>query len=128
MISGDNKRYYKYMPDKSNAHLTENCVKDVYVRRKIDSWWSVIGEFLISLPLIIECIQLHPHVRCVTLPVRTIATFLIRGYFKPSIHRCPLYFRRARLLAFFSNLISLFGQVHFLLSISLSFNLSMQLC
>lgn len=65
------------------AHLAEDGVKDVHVRGEIDPGRSVICELLVRLPLIFEGVQLHPHVRRVTLPARTIATFLIRGYFKP---------------------------------------------
>ena len=56
------------------AHLAEDGVKDVDVRGEIDPGRSVIGELLVRLPLIVERVQLHPYVRRVALPARTIAT------------------------------------------------------
>lgn len=88
------------------AHLTEDGIKDIYMRGKINPGRSVISELLVRLPLILEGVQLHSYIRRVALPARTIATFLIRGYFKPTT-RCPLYFRRARPRAFFRNSISI---------------------
>lgn len=68
------------------AHLSEDSVKYVHVRGEIDPGRPVIGKFLVRLPLIFEGVQLHPHVRRVAFPARTIATFLIRGYFKSTTH------------------------------------------
>lgn len=56
------------------AYLTEDGVEDVHVRGEIDPGWSVISELLVGLPLIVEHVQLHPHVRRVALPARNNCT------------------------------------------------------
>lgn len=77
------------------AHLAEDGVKDVHVRGEIDPWRSVIRELLIGLPLIVESVQLHPHVRRMTFPAKTI--ILIRGHFKLLSCRSLFYIRFANI-------------------------------
>lgn len=76
------------------AHLAEDGVKDVHVGGEIDPWRSVIRELLVGLPLIVEGVQLHPHIRRMTFPAKTI--ILIRGQFKLLSCRSPPYIRLAR--------------------------------
>lgn len=52
------------------SYLTEDGVEDVHVRGEIDPGWAVISELLVGLPLIVEDVQLHPHVRRVALPAK----------------------------------------------------------
>lgn len=56
-----------------SAHLAKDGVKDVNVRGEIDPGRSVIRQLLVGLPLIVEGVQLYPHIRRMTLPARTIA-------------------------------------------------------
>lgn len=76
------------------AHLAEDGVKDVYMGGEIDPWQSMIRKFLVGIPLIVEGVQLHPHVRHMTFPARTI--ILIRGHLKLLSCRSPPYIRHAR--------------------------------
>lgn len=71
------------------AHLAKNSVKDVHMRGEIDPGRSVIRELLVGLPLIVESVQLYPHIWRMTFPVRITAVILIRRHSKAFI---ALYF------------------------------------